>query len=160
MKTWPTRKAAAADLAVLLGRPITAATLAKRWSLDPACPLPKGRGPIPRTALLEYARRKMGIPMPGVAAPNPERDARAELLQLKVAAIKGAAIPLEAVHAGINAAMAELRRAFLDELPMTIAIDARGKPAEEAAELIRERLRAALNAFAEAAAPPAAPGAP
>lgn len=151
--SWASRKAAAADLAALLGRPITVATLSKRWLLDPECPLPKGRGSIPREPLLIYARRKFGIPSPGAFPVNPERQVRTQLLQRKLAVLDREMIPLADVRTGITGAMAELRRALLDELPISLAMDIRGKQPEEAAEIVREALRQALNTFHQAAQP-------
>lgn len=147
--TWPTRAAAAAELAVILERPtLTAETLAG-WLGDPACPLPHGKGPIPKIPMLIWlVRHKREQGRPADLSTAAVKAAQAAILQAKASVLTGRSIPIEIARTAVEGAADNLRGRLLNDLPQLL-VEARGKPEDEALESVRGLIMLIMNQFVE-----------
>jgi hypothetical protein len=170
--TWPSRRAAAVDLSQVLNERITAATLTKVWAGDPTCPLPAGRGPIPKAALTHWAktvRRRAGSGAPVGDSPESgdQRTAREinektmalELqklaaqvanLELKNLKLDEMVLEIEDVRVACVQAGAELQRQLLEDTPQQCVMASDGKTLQEGTAAVREILHQVCERYAAA----------
>lgn len=156
--TWPTRKAAAEGLSAELGFPVSVNTLLG-WQRQVGCPLPEGRAPIPRQAMIDWARTQRS---PGrkanIATDEDFAVLEKEKLVEEIRRLRGQnqrlydeSINAEDARLGVTRAVEDMRREFLTEFPTALAAAVAGKSIEEAASIVREQLAGALNRFHESA---------
>ena len=154
--TWATRGEAAQELSVILGEAISVNTL-MGWTRQPDCPIPHGRGPIPKDPLILWAQTQRTAGRRSNAT-GEESDLRVRLLEEQVRNLEGKnqklfaeSINAEEARQGIVRAVEEFRRELTQELPSAAWAASQGKPVEEGVALIRDLITAALNRFAEQA---------
>lgn len=155
--TWPTRAAAAADLAVITNQPTLTAKTLEGWLSDPACTLPRGRGAIPKIPVLIWllqSKRERG--RPADSASTAAKDAQAAIWQAKADAIRGRVVKWEAVNDAIATAVDGLRRDMTEDIPAAVGEMIGKRTQEEAVEETSALGAAALNRFAQLARPPGA----
>lgn len=151
--TWENRQEAAQELSLILGEPIGLNTMSG-WLRQPDCPLPKGRGPIPKAPIIEWCKRERRPGQKGNRDSDFATLEREKLIE-EIRKLRGtnARIYAESVNAdearqGIVRAVEELRRELTQEIPSAAWAMSQGKPAEEGVAAIRAMLTEALNRFA------------
>jgi hypothetical protein len=152
---WPTRKDAAEELTLILGETVSVNSMMS-WLRQSDCPLPAGRGPIPKRPLIKWAQERRS---PG---PQGKGDDYAALelqkLREEVRKLQGVnarlydeSVNAEDARGGVVRAVEELRRELTQELPSAAWEASQGKPVDEAVPVIRSLLTAALNRFHDSA---------
>ncbi len=149
---WPTRRAAAAELSVIMKQPTLTVETVTGWLSDPSCPLPPGRGPIPKVPLLIWIiSEKRGVGRPADASSTAIKSAQAAIFQAKADAIAGRMVRVEDVVSSVEAAVDELKQDNIETIPDAVFEMMGKRTPEEIRDEHRVLAAAALNRFSAAA---------